>query len=180
MNNADKFKQIFDLYATELWAMSEKDFLAWLNAECDVPETNVDDLISRQAALEEIQGFYPPKVTNESEAEAINRVGWECAINCIEAYLRTVKPIDPVKHGKWIEQKVTHEDNRRSTIIADWQSAKCSNCGKYHTTPYLYYFNHYNYCPNCGAKMDGEDKPQEIVSYRNDGTTVRDSIENWR
>lgn len=51
-----------------------------------------NDLISRQAALEEIQGLYPPKVADESEAEAINRVGWECAINCIEAYLRTVKP----------------------------------------------------------------------------------------
>lgn len=63
----------------------------------------MDDLISRQAALEEIQGFYPPKVANETEAEAINRVGWECAINCIEAYLRTVKPVDPVKHGKWIK-----------------------------------------------------------------------------
>ena len=61
-----------------------------------------DDLISRQAAIKEIEGFYPPKVANESEAEAINRAGWECAINCIEAYLRTVKPIDPVKHGKWI------------------------------------------------------------------------------
>ena len=62
--------------------------------------------------------------------------------------------IDPVKHGKWIERKVTHEDNRRSTIIADWQSAKCSNCGKYHTTPYLYYFFNDNYCPNCGATME--------------------------
>ena len=54
MNNADKFKQIFDLYATELWAMSEKDFLAWLNAESDVPGTNVGDLISRQAAIKAI------------------------------------------------------------------------------------------------------------------------------
>lgn len=33
MNNAEKFKQIFDLYATELWAMSEEKFLEWLNAE---------------------------------------------------------------------------------------------------------------------------------------------------
>lgn len=71
-------------------------------------------------------------------------------------YIKMAPTIDPVKHGRWIEQKVTHEDNRVSTIIADWQSAKCSNCGKYHTTPYLYYFNNYNYCPNCGAKMDGE------------------------
>ena len=33
MNNAEKFKQIFDLYATELWAMPEEKFLEWLNAE---------------------------------------------------------------------------------------------------------------------------------------------------
>lgn len=52
----------------------------------------MDDLISRQAAIEEVASFYPPKRQNESEAETINRVGWECAINCIEAYLRTVKP----------------------------------------------------------------------------------------
>ena len=33
MTNAEKFKQIFGIYATELWAMSEEEFLAWLNTE---------------------------------------------------------------------------------------------------------------------------------------------------
>ena len=33
MTNADKFKSLFGIYATELWAMSEKDFLEWLNSE---------------------------------------------------------------------------------------------------------------------------------------------------
>lgn len=33
MNNAEKFKFIFGLYATELWAMSEESFLSWLNSE---------------------------------------------------------------------------------------------------------------------------------------------------
>ena len=33
MTNADKFKSLFGLYATELWAMPEKDFLKWLNSE---------------------------------------------------------------------------------------------------------------------------------------------------
>ena len=33
MTNADKFKSLFGLYATELWAMSEKEFLEWLNSE---------------------------------------------------------------------------------------------------------------------------------------------------
>lgn len=33
MTNADKFKEIFGLYATELWVMLEVDFLKWLNAD---------------------------------------------------------------------------------------------------------------------------------------------------
>ena len=33
MNNAEKFKSVFGLYATELWAMSEESFLSWLNSE---------------------------------------------------------------------------------------------------------------------------------------------------
>ena len=35
MTNADKFKSLFGIYATELWAMSEKDFLGWLSSEID-------------------------------------------------------------------------------------------------------------------------------------------------
>lgn len=33
MKNADKFKAVFGLHATELWSMSEEDFLKWLNSE---------------------------------------------------------------------------------------------------------------------------------------------------
>lgn len=33
MNNAEKFKEIFDIYATEVWAMSEEDFLTWINSD---------------------------------------------------------------------------------------------------------------------------------------------------
>jgi len=61
MNNAEKFKQIFGLYATELWSMPESDFLEWLNR--DVETTQIDhnadigkkadgDCISRQAAID--------------------------------------------------------------------------------------------------------------------------------
>ena len=60
--------------------------------------------------------------------------------------------VQEVKHGKWEERKVV--ENKK--IIEEWQSAKCSVCGKYHTTPYLYYFDDFNYCPNCGAKMESK------------------------
>ena len=42
MNNAEKFKQIFGLYATELWSMPESDFLEWLNR--DVETTQIDHI----------------------------------------------------------------------------------------------------------------------------------------
>ena len=62
--------------------------------------------------------------------------------------------------AKWIEKEIFHNDDK--TPIEDWQSAKCSNCGLYHTTPYQYYFKDYEYCPYCGEKMvkeqtDGND-----------------------
>ena len=38
MTNSDKFKHLFGIYATELWAMPENDFLEWLNADAqDMP-----------------------------------------------------------------------------------------------------------------------------------------------
>ena len=43
MNNADKFKSTFGLYATEVWAMPEKEFLEWLKKEDDVPDRKVGE-----------------------------------------------------------------------------------------------------------------------------------------
>ena len=45
--------------------------------------------------------------------------------------------VDPVKHGRWIEHG--KNDNR------------CSLCG------WGVWVNTNNFCPNCGAKMDGEE-----------------------
>ena len=56
------------------------------------------------------------------------------------------------KKGKWIESSVFDCEGQNEK----WQSAKCSVCGKYHTTPYLYSFEIYQFCPHCGAKMKGE------------------------
>ena len=41
--NAKLFKQIFGLYATELWSMSESQFLEWLNSEYDCKEADNDN-----------------------------------------------------------------------------------------------------------------------------------------
>ena len=47
--------------------------------------------------------------------------------------------IDPVKHGKWLFFRIT----------CGHRVWKCSVCEKPEIIKY-------NYCPNCGARMDGE------------------------
>jgi len=63
----------------------------------------------------------------------------------------TVSPDDVRGVGEWEQKEIFGVEE---TTIEQMQSACCSVCGKYHTTPYSYYFSKYNYCPNCGAKME--------------------------
>lgn len=57
---------------------------------------------------------------------------------------------EPVRHGKWTEKAI------QDCGHMDLQEAKCSECGRWLQTPYNYYFIDYEYCPNCGAKMEDE------------------------
>lgn len=54
-------------------------------------------------------------------------------------------------HGRWIERLAPH--------AMGGISAKCSACSK----SIQYLGNPLNYCPNCGAKMDGGDGNAESV-----------------
>lgn len=103
----------------------------------------MDDLIVREAAIKEVEEWA------EHGHEVIHWTG-------IKAILETQPAVDaePVRRGRWIERHHAYSDEE--SPIEEWQSAKCSVCGKYHTTPYMYYFTDYNYCPHCGAKMEAE------------------------
>lgn len=59
-------------------------------------------------------------------------------------------------NGRWTEKTVS--ENPQACGIREWQSAKCSVCGKYHSTPYLYSFTDYAFCPCCGSDMRGEEE----------------------
>lgn len=53
---------------------------------------------------------------------------------------------EPVRHGRWIEQDSFHYELH----------FKCSVCGNSENMPTRMYKPIWEYCPNCGAKMDGE------------------------
>lgn len=113
------------------------------------------DLIDRQAALRAV-------IWNSAAYNAINRIpSAKQDQNMIhlqkeQAYLQGFvdgrhHPV-PQTPGHWLEIEVVDEPQGKH--IEQWQSAKCSICGKYHTTPYMYYYSHYDYCPNCGNPME--------------------------
>ena len=52
--------------------------------------------------------------------------------------------VAPVVHGRWVH------DGRRIDSGIDW--CHCSECGKSYN-----FCARTNYCPSCGAKMDGGD-----------------------
>ena len=73
-------------------------------------------------------------------------------VECVKYYAKFMVASAPTierKTGEWEEREVSSDK-----VIDEWQSARCSVCGKYHTTPYMYFFDDFNFCPNCGARME--------------------------
>ncbi len=79
-------------------------------------------------------------VSLESVIEVVNTY-FRCVLNLKPDYLidgiTSLPTVAPVVHGRWIEDP---DD--------DW-GCRCSECGLLE----LYQFD---YCPSCGAKMDGD------------------------
>lgn len=96
------------------------------------------ELICREALLEKL-GCIP--------------LVWEYgqAVSDIYDMVKKEPTVEP-KRGRWVERRVSYVPD---SDIYEMQSAKCSACGLYHTTPYQYFFKDYKFCPHCGAKMEG-------------------------
>lgn len=108
-----------------------------IKALSDVPDTNVGDTISRQAAINSlyteiikrrIYGDVNDGMLDEFDTESILRK-------------EPSADVQPVRHGHWTLQ----ED--RTKKLYGWHI--CSECGAWIGEPT-------NYCPNCGADMRGE------------------------
>jgi len=93
----------------------------------------MSDLISRDAAIAAIEN---------------SEFGYTWEVEQAENAVREL-PIIETKKGEWIELERFYSKGQ----VDELQSAKCSVCGKFHTTPFMYYFDKFRYCPNCGAEM---------------------------
>lgn len=101
----------------------------------------MNDCIERKKAIELIQPHVKPQtVYGEGYLQAI-----EHATDILE--LMPAADVQPVKHGKWVNECIEDEEN------VWW--AGCSVCGEDTHSRYGR-VSTYNYCPNCGARMDGD------------------------
>lgn len=97
------------------------------------------EYFKREALLEALKEFR----LNETMSKHLTREDCETARNAIERAQMVIERIPsadvaPVRHGRWLNND-----------IPDSILSKCSECG------ILYGSSAFNYCPNCGARMDG-------------------------
>lgn len=104
------------------------------------------DYIERNQALDRFTYENGDMIPETLETGAENTV----SIKTVKAVLRSLPAADvaPVVHGHWI-------DKTNISRAAVEQRVDCSVCGHiFYTTSAL----SFEYCPHCGAKMDGDSK----------------------
>ncbi len=84
-------------------------------------------------------------VTHDMTTDRTGRhpISMETIIEYLDAY-PTIEA-EPVKHGRWVDVALSFVTVKE----------KCSICGG------IVYVHGFNYCPNCGAKMDGGEADAE-------------------
>ena len=114
------------------------------------------DLISRKALLEELDKWINPCANREAEFLS----GIATAISEVE----TAPTVDaaPVVHGEWIGYETSSYNGNDEYEEPRWIPKKffrCSICRKGTAV-------RHNFCPNCGAKMDGGNDDENFSSLR--------------
>ena len=94
------------------------------------------EYIEREALLKRLKF----KRDTESNMDGRKRYGLDSAISQVRK--APTADVVELKHGEWI--KITKDIGRGRTLTY----YQCDKCG-------VYLVKEANYCPNCGAKMDG-------------------------
>lgn len=104
----------------------------------------MDDLISRQDVIDLISINKEQEIKRSISADckhkSVVRSKHDSNVAFCEYLIKYVEDIPPAepKQGRWVE-----------TIVRGSTALYCSNCEQDSG-----YFYRYNYCPNCGAKMN--------------------------
>ena len=102
------------------------------------------ECIEREATIKRIEGVYCVGC-NSYNGVRCRACGTGDAIDMIED--APAAEVAPVVHGRW-------DDSGRYTFPGGTTAVRCTNCGCA-LTESEYHLNNWNYCPVCGAKMDG-------------------------
>lgn len=102
------------------------------------------ECIEREATIKRIKEVYCVGC-NSYNGVRCRACGTGDAIDIIED-APTVDAV-PVVHGRW-------DDSGRYTFPGGGTAVRCTECGCALTVS-EYHLNNWNYCPVCGAKMDG-------------------------
>ena len=133
------------------------------------------EYIEREALSEEIRKYYYKNPPNFSYGEGFDR-GLDRAQRAILD--APAADVAPVRHGRWLLEANKDKVNCRWNVTAE-----CSNCCDEKKEIWAGFFPNVpdwlardtalidaksvklsNYCPNCGAKMDGGDGNSAICS----------------
>lgn len=101
------------------------------------------EYINRDATIKAIHDVYEYGFPTASGAFD------DFATKIVPSLLNSIPAADvvPVVHGRW-------DDSGRYTFPSGDVAVRCTNCGCA-LTESEYHLNNWNYCPVCGAKMDG-------------------------
>ena len=103
------------------------------------------EYIEREALINDLEEARPLNWT-DSEAELTEQTDFELFENLVKS--QSTADVQEVRHGKWVYIN-------KDLDWLDWADCKCSECGYTDTFANDTEF-FYNYCPECGAKMDKE------------------------
>lgn len=110
-----------------------------------------DDLIRRQDAIDAIEILLEQSEDDEHDKTWNNAI--RGSINAVKHHVPSAQPtIDAVevKHGEWNQIEIIDDDSENG--VND-DASQCSVCG-YVFDSHYWAKTYFNYCPNCGAKMD--------------------------
>lgn len=123
----------------------------------------MDDYISKQSVIDYLNGYLNSIGEDGTYSPLFDRGQRRALINSIQDISAIkVADVQPVKHGRWVEKRIIHmkwipndDDNVNTDDVEPERMTeqKCSYCNRW-TIKFTDHIE-LDYCPLCGARMDG-------------------------